>query len=102
MGKKEYGLGETQYKEMADRVKIDIVYSIVLKKGGSTHNVLVKEKGENNLFGNIALERIIYLFDRKNQLKCEFGFCENNEQLDNISVKQGVKELNVKIGRAHV
>ena len=70
-------MSKTEFGEMIDKIKIDTVFSIVLKKGGSTHNVVVKELGEKTLFGNVALERIIYMHDTKNKPKCEFGFCEN-------------------------
>jgi len=68
---------------MINKIQLDTVFSVILKKGGSTHNIVVKEKGEYHLFGNIALERIIFMFDRKNQAKCEFGFCENVQDLEN-------------------
>ena len=75
------------FGEMIDKIKIDTVFSIVLKKGGSTHNVVVKELGEKTLFGNVALERIIYMHDTKNKPKCEFGFCENMEQINHSDRK---------------
>jgi len=70
------------YKEMSDKIKLDTVFSVVLNKG-STHNIVVRGKGEMNLFGNVAIERIIFMFDRPNQSKCEFGFCENVQDLEN-------------------
>ena len=79
----------TPYGEMADRIKLDTVFSVILKKGGSTHNIVVKELGEQNIFGNIALERIMAMFDRKNHPKCEFGFYDNAQQLESN------KEINV-------
>jgi len=75
-------MSKTEFSEMIEKIKIDTVFSIVLKKGGSTHNVVVKELGEHNLFGNVALERLIYMYDKKGQAKCEFGFCENIQQLE--------------------
>jgi len=82
-------MSKTEFSEMIEKIKIDTVFSIVLKKSGGTHNVLVKELGEKNLFGNIAIERHIYMFDTKNKPKCEFGFCENIQQLE------GKKDINV-------
>lgn len=75
-------MSKTEFSEMIEKIKIDTVFSIVLKKGGSTHNVVVKELGEHNLFGNVALERLIYMYDTKNKPKCEFGFCENMQQIE--------------------
>jgi len=71
-----------EYGEMIDKIRSDTVFSIVLKKGGSTHNIVVKEKGEQNLIGNVAIERIIYMYDKKGQPKCEFGFCENVQEME--------------------
>ena len=75
-------MSKTEFGEMIEKIKIDAVFSVVLKKGGSTHNVVVREIGEQTLFGNVALERLIYLFDTKNKPKCEFGFCENVQQFE--------------------
>jgi hypothetical protein len=89
------------YGEMIDKINIDTVYSIVLKKGGSTHNIVVKEKGEQNLIANVALERLMYMFDKKNQPKCEFGFCENDQQLERKV--ENNKEINIiEVSRAFI
>ena len=79
----------SQFEEMIEKTKVDTVFSVVLRKGGSTHNIVVREKGNQNLFGNIALERIIAMYDVKNKPKCEFGFYENVQQLERN------KEINV-------
>lgn len=71
-----------EYEEMISKIKIDKVFSVVLKKGGSTHNILVKEMGNKNIFGNVAIERIMVMFDRKGQPKCEFCFYEDARQVE--------------------
>jgi len=89
------------YGEMIDKINIDKGYSIVLIKGGSTHNIVVDEKGEQNLIGNVSLERLMYMFDKKNQPKCEFGFCENDQQLERKV--ENNKEINIiEVSRAFI
>ena len=75
-------MSKTQFSEMINKIKVNMVFSVVLKKGGSTHNIVVRELGEQNIFGNVALQRIMAMFDVKNHPKCEFGFYDNAQQLE--------------------
>jgi hypothetical protein len=66
----------------SDRIVADKVYFFSLKHSGNVHNVLVKNIGDNHIDGWVSIERFMYMYDKKGHPKCEFGFCENMNELE--------------------